>query len=160
MKKLTHNTEETKALANQFVEALSQGDSAVVVALNGDLGSGKTTFSQFIGDALGVHTAIQSPTFLIEKIYELHNKPWQHLIHIDAYRLEREEELLHLGWKEITSRKENIILVEWAERIKNILPDNTIYISFTHVDENSREIEIHEDSEGGLTEENGQGDSE
>ena len=144
MKQTTHNTEETKELAKKFVEALSQGEEAIVVALDGDLGSGKTTFSQFVGEALGVRGAIQSPTFLIEKIYELHEKPWKHLVHIDAYRLDREEELLHLGWKEIISRKDNLILVEWAEKVKNILPPNTIHISFSHVDENSREIEINE----------------
>jgi len=144
MKLITKNTEETKALAEHFIGSLEQGENAIIVALDGDLGSGKTTFSQFIGEALGVRDAIQSPTFLIEKIYELYDKPWKHLVHIDAYRLEQDEELLHLGWKEITNRKDNLILVEWAEKVKNILPENTIYISFKHISESEREIEIHE----------------
>jgi len=144
MKETTHSTEETKALATKFVGALSKGETAVVVALDGDLGSGKTTFSQFIGEALGVRDAIQSPTFLIEKIYELFDKPWKHLVHIDAYRLDREEELLHLGWKEIISRQDNLVLVEWAEKVKGILPDGAIHISFKHISETEREIEISE----------------
>ena len=144
MKETTHSTEETKALAHKFVEALHKGDKALVVALDGDLGSGKTTFSQFVGEALGVRDAIQSPTFLIEKIYELFDKPWKHLIHIDAYRLDKEEELLHLGWKEIISRPDNLVLVEWAEKVRGILPEGAIHISFKHISENMREIEISE----------------
>ena len=144
MKETTHSIEETKILAQKFVEALTKREEAVVVALDGDLGSGKTTFSQFVGEALGVRDAIQSPTFLIEKIYELYDKPWKHLIHIDAYRLDKEEELLHLGWKEIISRQDNLVLVEWAEKVKGILPEGTIHISFKHISEREREIEISE----------------
>ena len=142
MKYLARSTDETAQVAKEFVAALRPGPEAVVVALDGDLGSGKTTFSQFVGEALGVRDAIQSPTFLIEKIYELYKQPWQHLVHIDAYRLERPEELLALGWRDIISKRENLILVEWAEKVKNILPENAIHIVFTHVEENTRQIEI------------------
>lgn len=145
MKITSRNLKETKELARKFVDALTQSeqsDKAAVVALDGDLGSAKTTFSQFVGEALGVRGAIQSPTFLIEKIYELHDKPWKHLIHIDAYRLDKPEELLHLGWQEMISRKDNLILVEWASRVESILPPDTIHVAFEFIDENTREIEI------------------
>ncbi|MBX4189581.1 tRNA (adenosine(37)-N6)-threonylcarbamoyltransferase complex ATPase subunit type 1 TsaE [Candidatus Parcubacteria bacterium] len=142
MKLISKSLAETAAIAEQFVEALQASEQAVVVALDGDLGSGKTAFSQAIGEALGVRDPIQSPTFLIEKIYELHRQPWKHLVHIDAYRLEREGELLSLGWKEIISKPENLILVEWAEKVRNILPESAIHIVFNHVDETTREIEI------------------
>jgi len=145
MKQITQNREETRSLAKKFVDMLIQagaGEAAVVVALNGDLGSAKTTFSQFVGEALGVREGINSPTFLIEKIYELYDRPWKHLIHIDAYRLERPEELLHLGWQDIISRKENLILIEWAEKVKEILPEDAIHINFTFLDEEVRQIEI------------------
>jgi tRNA threonylcarbamoyladenosine biosynthesis protein TsaE len=139
----THSTEETRDLAFDFVKALKSGERAVVVALNGDLGSGKTTFSQSVGEALGVREAVLSPTFIIEKIYELHRQPWQHLIHIDAYRLNDPQELVNLGWKQIISKPENIILIEWAGKVESILPEGTIRITFTGVDETTREIDIN-----------------
>ncbi|MEX2010462.1 MAG: tRNA (adenosine(37)-N6)-threonylcarbamoyltransferase complex ATPase subunit type 1 TsaE [Parcubacteria group bacterium] len=137
------STDETQKIAHEFVESLKFRDKAVVVGLSGDLGSGKTTFSKFVGEALGVKDPIQSPTFLIEKIYELHKTPWQHLIHIDAYRLDYEGELLQLGWKEIISKPQNLILVEWAEKVGGIMPEDSIQIRFTFIDENTREIEIN-----------------
>lgn len=142
MQKISKSTDETRAIAEEFVRSLRTRHEAVVVALSGDLGSGKTTFSQFVGEALGVHDPIQSPTFLIEKIYELRKQPWQHLIHIDAYRLESDRELLDLGWKEIIKKPGNLVLVEWAEKVGKILPDGAIHIDIQHVDENSRSIEI------------------
>lgn len=143
MKHITKSPEETKELAAELVRALDVKEKALVIALNGDLGSGKTTFSQCIGEALGVRDAITSPTFLIEKIYELYRLPWKHLVHIDAYRLESPKELLHLGWEEIISKPENLVLVEWAEKIEEILPPDTIQVHFHVVDETTREIEIN-----------------
>ncbi|MBX4198818.1 tRNA (adenosine(37)-N6)-threonylcarbamoyltransferase complex ATPase subunit type 1 TsaE [Candidatus Parcubacteria bacterium] len=133
---------DTKRVAIELVESLSARDHALVIALDGDLGSGKTTFSQYIGECLGVHDPIQSPTFLIEKIYELSGKPWQHLVHIDAYRLESERELLDLGWRDIVKKPSNLVLVEWAEKVGSILPEDAIHIVFTHEDETTRKIEI------------------
>lgn len=144
MKYTSKSLEDTKDFAKKFVNFLHAEEDAIVVALVGDLGSGKTTFSQLVGEALGVRDGIQSPTFLIEKIYELHDKPWKHLVHIDAYRLEKSEELLHLGWKEIISRPDNLVLIEWADKVVDILPPDTLKLSFTFVDETTREIEINE----------------
>ncbi|MDB5194703.1 MAG: hypothetical protein JWN50_717 [Parcubacteria group bacterium] len=136
------NPEETKELASRFIQGLTARDRAVVIALIGDLGAGKTAFSQAIGEALGVRDPIQSPTFLIEKIYELHKAPWQHLVHIDAYRLESESELTALGWDAIIARPENLIIVEWADKIGGILPEGTIRVTMKHIDETTREIDI------------------
>lgn len=145
MKLISRSTEETRSVAKKLINNLEAGGSAVVIALKGDLGAGKTAFSQFIGEALGVHDPIQSPTFLIEKIYELKRERWEHLVHIDAYRLDDASELLSLGWKEIVKKPENLILVEWADKIEEILPEDAIHIVIRHVDENTREIEIQED---------------
>ena len=143
MKQFSKSLDKTKEIAGNFVKGLKIGEKALVVGLVGDLGAGKTTFSQAVGATLGVEEAMQSPTFLIEKIYELKEKPWKHLIHIDAYRLEKESELVSLGWEKIIASPENIILVEWADKIKNILPADTQTIHFNFVDENTREINIH-----------------
>ncbi|MBX4195774.1 tRNA (adenosine(37)-N6)-threonylcarbamoyltransferase complex ATPase subunit type 1 TsaE [Candidatus Parcubacteria bacterium] len=144
MRIISNSNDETRKIAEEFVRSLKAGERAVVVALEGDLGSGKTTFSQFIGETLGVHDPIQSPTFLIEKIYELRKKPWEHLIHIDAYRLDSPQELLDLGWREIVKRPGNLVLVEWADKVGEILPEDAIHIGIKHVDENTREFEIQD----------------
>ncbi len=142
MNYISKSIEDTKTIAGEFLGMLEPGDKAVVVALIGDLGAGKTAFSQAIGETLGVRDPIQSPTFLIEKIYELHRAPWEHLIHIDAYRLETESELVSLGWNAIIARPENLIIVEWADKLPSILPDGTIKVTMTVVDETTREIEF------------------
>lgn len=147
MKYLSKSLDETKMLAQAFLNTLKKAEVGTVVALEGDLGSGKTTFSQSVGDILGVREVMQSPTFVIEKIYEIKYGGFTHLIHIDAYRLERFEELLHLGWEEICSRPENLILIEWPERVKEIIPERAKRICFKFVDETTRELEFEEDLE-------------
>jgi tRNA threonylcarbamoyladenosine biosynthesis protein TsaE len=144
MKVLSKSLNETKDLAREFLETLEKKETGTVVALQGDLGAGKTAFSQAVGEALGVRETMQSPTFVIEKIYEINFKGFTHLIHIDAYRLERKEELLHLGWEEICNRSENLILIEWPERVGEIIPPSAHKINFRFVDETSREIDIEE----------------
>lgn len=140
--KILHSLTETQDFAREFVQKLSpQENGATVLGLYGDLGAGKTSFTQGIAQALGVSDAVVSPTFVIEKIYTLENKKFSHLIHIDAYRIEKVEEMLHLGWKEIISNKENIIIVEWPELIDSIMPPH-ITIKLTHVSENKREVSI------------------
>ncbi len=142
MKYVTHSLEETQVVAKDFFISLSQRDVATVVGLYGDLGAGKTTFTQGLAKACGITESVVSPTFVIEKIYELTDKQFTHLIHIDAYRLEKSSELLHLGWKEIISDKNNLILVEWPERVADIMPEH-IRINLNALDdETSREIEI------------------
>jgi len=147
MKFVSKNPEETRKIAQEFLKTLRKSERATVVGLYGDLGTGKTAFSQFLGEALGVHDPIQSPTFLIEKIYELKRTPWEHLVHIDAYRLESSDELLNLGWREIIKRPENLVLVEWADRVKEILPENAYHIAIKHVEDDEREIHIEEGGE-------------
>lgn len=117
------------------------GKKATIFCLYGDLGSGKTTFTKGFVSAFGVKQNVTSPTFVIEKIYKL-PKPtnFQHIIHIDAYRLNSGEEMIELGWNEIIENPENIILIEWPNNISDILPSNTRSIYFKFIDENTREV--------------------
>ena len=134
---------ETRELARNFVLTLNQNDNeATVVAMEGELGSGKTAFTQELGKTLGITEHMQSPTFVIEKIYELVGSKWTHLVHIDAYRLKNEEELLALGFKKQLEDKHNLIVIEWASRVENILHKSAIHIVFTHDGEDQRTIEI------------------
>lgn len=143
MKFITYKEEDNLKIAEDFILSVNPKDKAVVVGLYGNLGSGKTTFTKSVARVLGVSDEITSPTFVIEKIYELQNKKFLHFIHIDAYRLEREDELVSLGWNEIISDKNNLIFIEWPEKVSGIMPDH-IKIKFSTLDDpNSREIDIH-----------------
>ena len=107
-----------------------KADTATVVALSGELGAGKTTFTQKIAKALGVEEAVTSPTFVLEKIYKLEGQKFTHLIHIDAYRLNGAHELEVLGWKELLADSGNLILLEWPEKVVGAIPKDAIRISF------------------------------
>src|SRR3989338_1477842 len=126
--------------ASDFLKTLTPLEEATIVALQGELGAGKTTFAQEVGHLLGVSEKIHSPTFVIVKVYEIAWQGFKNLIQIEAYRLEREEELLHLGWQKIIAEPENLVLIEWPENVPNLIPSNARKISFKHIDENSREI--------------------
>lgn len=114
------------------VRATHFAKQATVVALHGDLGAGKTTFVQTFGQILGVKEEITSPTFVVMKKYNI-DDTWKKIIHIDAYRLESVDELRVLNLEEDISNKDNIIFIEWAERVAEILPANTIYLDFSLV---------------------------
>lgn len=141
--KILHNLEETKVYAREFVSNLVPlVDSATLVGLYGNLGAGKTSFTQGVAAALGISDTVNSPTFVIEKIYTLVDQKFSHFIHIDAYRLEKAEEMLRLGWNEIISNPKNLIIVEWPERIAEIMPAH-IEVKLEHVSENERTVEIN-----------------
>jgi len=118
----------------------SPKETATIVALYGDLGAGKTTFTKSFAQAWGIEENVASPTFVIQRIYPLSNTVFQHFIHIDAYRLETGKELMHLGWKEIAEDSKNIIVIEWPEKVADILPDDMIKLQLTFIDETVREI--------------------
>jgi tRNA threonylcarbamoyladenosine biosynthesis protein TsaE len=144
MQHTSHSLEETKEIAEKLIRTLERGEKATIWALHGDLGAGKTAFSQAVGEILGVTDTMQSPTFVIEKIYPIEYKGFKHLIHIDAYRLDTETELVTLGWEDIISNPENLILIEWPERVEGIMPKNSQKISFEFVNPGTRNITIHE----------------
>lgn len=142
MEFLSKGTAQTAQIALDFGAKLeAKENKAAVVGLYGELGGGKTTFMKYLAESFGIKETIQSPTFVIEKIYELENKPFQHLIHIDAYRIEKEDEMINLGWNEIISDSKNLICIEWPDRIAKIMPEHII-IKFEHVSENERKISI------------------
>jgi len=154
MKKEIKNLEEMKKFAKSIAEKFAQGNEsdkltkAIVFGLYGDLGSGKTTFAKSFVSAFGVKQTVTSPTFVIEKIYKLPKQKlgnrvskFKHIIHIDAYRLNGGEEMIELGWNEIIENSENIILIEWPEKISDILPKDIKKIEFKFVDEDERLVE-------------------
>ena len=125
---------ETEQLANDFAAKLNGGE---VVLLNGDLGAGKTTFTQFVFKSLGVKQVVSSPTFAILKSYDGKFK----LHHFDTYRITTEE-AIEAGFDEVFQEKDSIIFVEWSENIASILPNKTIKINIKYLSETEREFEI------------------
>ncbi len=127
----------------QCIESLKPfKEHATVVALSGELGAGKTTFTQEAALVLGVETPVTSPTFVIEKIYPLTHSLFSRLIHIDAYRLSSGEELAKLGWKDLLEDPKNLIFIEWPENVLSVIPKDTMTLVLTVIDEDLRTIEI------------------
>jgi tRNA threonylcarbamoyladenosine biosynthesis protein TsaE len=135
MEHKTHSLAEFNAEARRFARELEPGAAARVVALSGELGAGKTTFTQTIAREFGVEDQVNSPTFVIEKIYECSTGPFVRLIHIDAYRLQNAHELEVLGWPEIVADKDNLILIEWPENVEELIPPEATRISLGGADD-------------------------
>lgn len=138
------NLDQLQQLAVEMAAKLGPGD---VVALEGDLGAGKTTFVQHLVRALGADVDVSSPTFTLQKQYAI--KPDLTLHHFDWYRLENPHEIVQLGVAELwqnsdTSQRPPVItVIEWPERASGLLPDHTIWISFDYVDATTRRITIN-----------------
>jgi tRNA threonylcarbamoyladenosine biosynthesis protein TsaE len=130
---------ETKRFAGLLAEEMAgwKPDGARVVALVGELGAGKTAFAQGFAKALGIKEKVASPTFLILKEYMIQSATHhaQHktsrirrLIHIDCYRIHSPRELLHLGFGERVKDNRAVILIEWADRIRSLVPKDALWI--------------------------------
>jgi tRNA threonylcarbamoyladenosine biosynthesis protein TsaE len=135
---ITNSAKETKEFGKIKAKNIKGGE---IFCLKGDLGAGKTTFSQGFLRGLEVKGAITSPTFVVMKQYDVKNKTLdiKNIYHIDTYRVESVD-VLALGWEEIIKDKKNVILVEWPEKIKDIIPAEAIWLEFELVDKDMRKI--------------------
>ena len=150
---VTKNERETKRVAAMFarriIKELNFGKKAAVVALSGDLGAGKTAFAQGFAKGLGVKEPVKSPTFVILKKYdisrsEIKTTRFRHFYHLDCYRLKNTQDARSLGLAEILKNPANLVLIEWPERIKNILSKKqTIAVNFSHINETARKISFN-----------------
>lgn len=134
-----NSVEETWALARQFAAELKPGD---VVCLEGDLGAGKTTFTQGLAAALGVAGRVTSPTFCLVQEHRRVEK-WESgkvpllLVHMDFYRLRGEDDVLAIGWEDYLAEGA-ILVVEWPERAGSLIPPTAKHVVFTHLDGHER----------------------
>ncbi len=137
---ITKSSDETKKWAKKYAEHLQGGET---IALIGNLGTGKTTFSQGLAEGLGVKQNVNSPTYVIMKIYPIHKSQSKikNLVHIDAYRLKSEKDLEAIGALEYFTRNDTITLIEWADKIKKSLPRKTKIINIKNK-QNTRIFEI------------------
>lgn len=119
-------------------------EGAMILALSGELGAGKTTFVQTLARELGVTEQVQSPTYVLMKSYPIAFEHWNTLVHIDAYRLQTPEEFLTLRPQEFLSNPHALVVVEWPEKAQGVLPkaDLTVNFSSEGAGEEERYIEL------------------
>ena len=135
-----------KMLAEEILKARG-GRNSFLLALKGDLGGGKTTFLQGFAKGLDVKQKITSPTFVILKKFQIPNPKCQitnykYFYHIDCYRIQKAKEILDLGFKEIVDNSQNVVAVEWAEKIQKLLPRDVFLIKFEFIGKNTRNINL------------------
>ncbi len=146
--KKTFKKNEIPEVAKELLAMIAEkrgagGIRATVVALSGDLGAGKTTLTQAIARELGVRETVISPTFVIMKSYMLGEpRGFARLVHIDAYRLDSHKELEKFGWAELIADPQNLILIEWPEKVPEAIPEQAHRITLVHKKEEEREIEF------------------
>ncbi|MDP2910450.1 MAG: tRNA (adenosine(37)-N6)-threonylcarbamoyltransferase complex ATPase subunit type 1 TsaE [bacterium] len=147
---ITSSANQTKKLAEKIARKIIKKEpetNAFVIGLKGDLGGGKTTFVQGFARGLGIKEKILSPTFVIYKKFKILNYKlptinYKLFYHFDCYRIKNSKEILGLGFKEIISNPQNIVVIEWADKIKKIMPKNTFWISFDFINESTRKITL------------------
>jgi len=143
---ITSSSAQTKKLGQKLAKDILKKKpekTAFVIGLEGELGSGKTTFVQGFAKALGIKEKVLSPTFVIIERFQFNNltiKQFNNFYHLDCYRIKKPRELLDLGFKEIISNPRNIVAVEWADKIKKIMPEDVLWINFEFIDEKKRKI--------------------
>ncbi|AKM77942.1 MAG: hypothetical protein UY31_C0017G0002 [Candidatus Wolfebacteria bacterium GW2011_GWE1_48_7] len=151
----TTSSTETKKIAKLFAEELIKtkpGKKAFVVIFKGDLGAGKTTFIQGLMKELGVKGKVMSPTFTLLRSYSLVSRSKRSIVagaefakvhHFDCYRIGDVSEMKELGFGELLADPQNIILVEWPERITKVLPHEKISVVLSYGETiNERTIEV------------------
>jgi tRNA threonylcarbamoyladenosine biosynthesis protein TsaE len=153
----TTDSSQTRKMGEILAGELQGGE---IICLTGELGSGKTTFAQGLLKGLGARGPYTSPTFVVikeyktkfsnkskisklikQKKYKIPDTKYQilNIYHIDAYRVDAKD-VLDLGWEEIISSKNNIVIVEWAERIKRIIPESAAWLKFEYLGDDERKI--------------------
>lgn len=142
MEKELRSLEDLAAEAKALVSRLAPTDTeATLITLSGELGAGKTSFTQALAATLGVEDHVTSPTFVLEKIYALpEGGAFTRLAHIDAYRLKSGSELGALGFDALMQDPKTLIVLEWPEMVADTLPPASVSIRLTVRDDASRTI--------------------
>ncbi len=130
---------QTFAYAQKLAAKLKGGE---VLCLTGDLGAGKTVFTKGIASGLGITKIITSPTFVLMKVYGIKNENIKHLIHIDAYRLSHGDDLEAIGALDYFGKPNCLTIIEWPERVSEILPKEKIDVKIKILKDNNREISV------------------
>ena len=142
---ISNSENETKLLAVSLAKEAKPG----IIALHGTLGAGKSVFARAFASALGISGYMPSPTFTIAQEYRIpenENKDLYTLYHLDLYRIKDSNAAFAFGIDEFIDNNYAVSLIEWPERIADILPEDTLHITFQHIDESSRRITIEKEN--------------
>lgn len=139
---LTEDHLETQDIGQALAEETKNREKAVVYGLRGDLGAGKTTLLQGFAKGLGIKEKVTSPTFVIMNRFDIKFEKFTNFYHLDCYRIEDVKEIESLGFSEIISNPQNIVCIEWPEKIESILPVDLISVKFKILEGDNREITI------------------
>jgi tRNA threonylcarbamoyladenosine biosynthesis protein TsaE len=147
MKWISKSEKDTRDIAKYFINKLTPApyeNSTRIIAMIGELGSGKTTFVKYCAKYLGINSVITSPTFVILKSYPIKDAKlyYKKMIHIDAYRLNKESNLEIVGIDDAITEPYGIVFIEWADRIGLADKKYAIKLEFTHINETTRMIEM------------------
>ena len=134
MRVISSSEQETRELGKRMSQQVTPG---TVISLRGSLGAGKTVFAKGFAEGLGITEAIVSPTFTLVQEYDGRLK----LYHLDLYRLSGEDEFESMGGEDFLY-SDGVALIEWSEKIEDMLPDDTIFINITINEDLTRSIEI------------------
>lgn len=138
---VTQSADQTQELGKKLGHSfLTEKGMPTTVCLWGDLGSGKTTFVQGFSKGLGIPNRLLSPTFIIVRRYAM-TKRFKYLYHLDLYRIFQPDEVLALGFADMSGSENSLVVVEWPERLGDVLPDKRIDIRFTARDDGTHSIE-------------------
>ncbi len=141
MEKIVPDLAALATAAEELLMSLSPKGTATLVTLSGELGAGKTAFTKALASHLGITEDVTSPTFVLEKIYSLpETSRFARLIHIDAYRLKNGTELAALGFDELMKDGENLVVLEWPEKVADALPNAERALTLRVHDDGSRII--------------------
>lgn len=136
---ITNNPEETKKLAQKIVSQFTGGE---VVCLYGDLGAGKTVFVQGMMEYFLPEKRVLSPTFIIVRHYAIAHNKIKRFLHIDLYRMKDVKEIKELEFFEFLHEADTVVAVEWAEKMKDLLPQKRIDIKLETLKDQSRRITL------------------
>lgn len=144
---IANNSAQTKKLGEKLAQKIlrtKNNENAIVIGLEGELGGGKTTLLQGFAKGLGIKEKILSPTFVIMRRFGIKNSKskFKNFYHFDCYRLIKPKEILDIGFKNLISDSENIVAIEWADKLKRNLPKNAIWLKFEFLNEEKRKIMI------------------
>jgi tRNA threonylcarbamoyladenosine biosynthesis protein TsaE len=131
---ITHSAAATKRIGKDIARSLAEG---CVIALEGNLGAGKTVLAKGIAEGLGVAHVIQSPTFVLMKVYS-------HFVHVDCYRVSSSRELIAIGLDDYVHDGTTVVVIEWSDKIRDMLPSHRIDIRLSAQGEKNRTALIHD----------------
>lgn len=144
--RVTNPSEFQAVIVDIFNWYKETGLNTLIITLQGDLGAGKTTFTQELGRYLKIEEPITSPTFTIMKQYLVGHDCFDKLVHIDAYRIESESEAGPLRLNEMINQPRTIVCIEWPELVSSIIPNSAVQVSIEIGEDEIRTVKVSQKS--------------